>query len=76
MNPLTALQSKKKMNDTQFAQWLGVPRATLRNWKCDPGEKNHRPIPEVVQRYLGLLDLLEVMVPGFSDSYMESLENE
>ena len=74
MTPLTALQSKKKMSDADFAKWLGVPKGTLRNWKCAPGEPNHRPIPEIVQRYIGLLDLLEVMVPGFTDSFVESIQ--
>lgn len=73
MNPIINLQSKKKMSDAEFSKWLGVPRATLRNWKCEPGEKNYRPIPEVVQRYVGLLELLEVTVPGFADSYVDSL---
>lgn len=76
MNPLIALQGKKKMPDSEFAKWLGVPRATLRNWKCAPGEPNHRPIPTVVQRYLGLLELLEITVPGFTDAYVESLPHE
>jgi len=76
MNPLTTLQNMKQMNDTQFAKWLGVPRATLRNWKCDPEDKNYRPMPLYMHRYLGLLELLEVTVPGFADSYMESLNDE
>ena len=76
MNPIVVLQSKKKMSDADFSKWLGVPRATLRNWKCAPGEANYRPIPEVVQRYVGLLELLEITVPGFTDSYVESVTNE
>ena len=73
MSPLNALQSKKQMSDAQFSEWLGVPRATLRNWKCDPEDKNYRPMPLYMQRYLGMLELLEITVPGFADSYMESL---
>ena len=76
MNPLTALQTRKGMTNNQFAKWLGVPMNTLRNWKCDPSEKNYRPIPDVVVRYIGLIEMMDVVVPGVTDEYVRSLIND